>query len=107
MARRTTMAVDGITSLAENADSEAIRLKALRAILADQISVAKFSVLEQRMVEIEEHIQAQAGMNFRTLCAWVGERSASSTNVPLRRQGECDGLNKTERRSRPGFSRLL
>jgi transposase-like protein len=54
MARRATAAADGIERLAKGAESESVRLRAWRAILADQMSVAKFSNLEQRMRELEE-----------------------------------------------------
>jgi len=52
----TTKAVDGITHLAQEAESESVQLRAWRAVLADQMAVAKFSDLEQRMLEIEEQL---------------------------------------------------
>ena len=52
----TTKAVDGITNLAQEADSESVQLRAWRAILADLMSVSKFSVLEYRMTELEEEV---------------------------------------------------
>jgi hypothetical protein len=61
MAIRSTKAADGIATLAENAESESVRLRAWRAILADQMAVAKFSTLEYRLVVIEERAQARAG----------------------------------------------
>ena len=61
MAGRATKAADGIAALAENAESESVRLRAWRAILADQMAVAKFSTLEYRLVDIEEQVQARAG----------------------------------------------
>jgi hypothetical protein len=63
MARRATAAADGIERLAKGADSESVRLMAWRAILADQMSVAKFSNLEQRMVELEEMVDGNKGVN--------------------------------------------
>ena len=57
----TTKAVDGITNLAREADSESVQLRAWRAILADMISVAKFSDLEYRMTEIEEQLDNRTG----------------------------------------------
>ena len=53
----TTKAVDGITHLAQEADSESVQLRAWRAILAELMSVAKFSDLEYRMTEIEEQLE--------------------------------------------------
>ncbi len=67
MARSATAAAGGIERLARGADSESVRLSAWRAILADQMSVAKFSTLEQRMTELEEQQekrQQQFGPQF-------------------------------------------
>jgi hypothetical protein len=50
-------AADGIVRLAREAESESVQLRAWRAILADQIAVAKFSDLEYRMTEIEEQLR--------------------------------------------------
>jgi hypothetical protein len=50
----TTKAVDGITHLAQKAESESVQLRAWRGVLADLMSVSKFSVLEYRMTELEE-----------------------------------------------------
>ena len=50
----TKNAVDGITHLAQEADSESVQLRAWRGVLADLMSVSKFSDLEYRMTEIEE-----------------------------------------------------
>jgi hypothetical protein len=52
----TTKAVDGIANLAQEADSESVQLRAWRGVLADLMSVSKFSVLEYRMTEIEEEL---------------------------------------------------
>ncbi len=57
----TTKAVDGLTNLAQEADSESVQLRAWRAILADLMSVSKFSDLEYRMTEIEEQLGKQTG----------------------------------------------
>ena len=57
----TTNAVEGITHLAQEADSESVQLRAWRAILADMMSVSKFSDLEYRMTEIEEQLEKKTG----------------------------------------------
>jgi hypothetical protein len=57
MTRMSMNAVDGIVTLAKEADSESVQLRAWRAILADMMSVSKFSVLEYRMTEIEEQLE--------------------------------------------------
>jgi hypothetical protein len=56
MARRATWATDGIAKLAKGADSESVRLSALRSILSDMMAVSEFAGLEQRITEIEEQI---------------------------------------------------
>ena len=57
--KRTSWVFDQITKLAKGAESENVQLKALRGLLADMMAVSKFSVLEGRMVEIEEQISEQ------------------------------------------------
>ncbi len=59
MVRCSNSAVAGMERLAKDADSEAVRLRAWRAILADQMAMAKFSTLELRMTELEEGAKAQ------------------------------------------------
>ena len=54
-------AANGILTLAKEAESESVQLRACRAILADQMAVAKFSDLEYRMTEIEEQLDKRAG----------------------------------------------
>jgi len=56
MARRVTWATDGIAKLAKDAESEPVKLTALRAILSDMMAVSQFAGLEQRMTEIEEQL---------------------------------------------------
>jgi hypothetical protein len=54
-------AVDGIAHLGKGADSESVQLRAWRGVLADLMSVSKFSVLEYRMTEIEEEFDKRTG----------------------------------------------
>jgi hypothetical protein len=54
MAKRVTWATDGIAKLAKSADSESVKLAALRAILSDLMAVSKFAGLEHRVTELEE-----------------------------------------------------
>jgi len=56
-------AVDGIAHLAKEADSESVQLRAWRGVLADLMSVSKFSVLEYRMTEIEEELDKRGLRN--------------------------------------------
>ena len=61
LARLSLKATDGIAKLGAGAESESVQLRAWRAILADQMAVAKFSDLEYRMTEIEEKIRDRTG----------------------------------------------
>ena len=53
----TVKAAGGIAKLAQWAESESVQLRAWRAILADMVSVSKFSDLEYRMAEIEGKLE--------------------------------------------------
>ncbi len=53
----TTKAADRLSTLAQEADSESVQLRASRAILADMIAVSKFSDLEYRVTELEEEFE--------------------------------------------------
>jgi len=66
MARRVTWATDGIAKLAQGAESESVKLTALRAILSDMMAVSQFARLEQRMTEIEEQLHERTAS---TSCA--------------------------------------
>ena len=56
LARLSLKATDGIAKLGRGAESESVQLRAWRGVLADLMSVSKFSVLEYRMTEIEEQL---------------------------------------------------
>jgi hypothetical protein len=59
MASLALKAADGIALLAKSAESESVQLRAWRAILADQMAVAKYPDLEFRMTEIEQQLDRQ------------------------------------------------
>jgi len=59
MASHSRRAVRAMVQLSENADSDSVRLAAMRAVLRDQIAVSRHADLEQRMNEIEEEIRAR------------------------------------------------
>jgi hypothetical protein len=61
MARLSLKAANAIAKLGASAESESVQLRAWRAILADQMAVSKFSVLELRMVAIEEKLRGRTG----------------------------------------------
>ncbi len=61
MAKRATWAADQIADLGATAESESVKLAALRSVLSDMMKVAQFSVLEARMVEVEELLRVRDG----------------------------------------------
>jgi hypothetical protein len=61
MASLAMKAADGINRLAKSAESESVQLRAWRAIIADQMAVAKFSDLEHRVTEVEEKVRERTG----------------------------------------------
>ena len=66
MAKHVTWAADGIARLAKNADSESVRLAALRAIFSNMMAVSEFAGLEERMTQIEEQLRDETGNAART-----------------------------------------
>jgi hypothetical protein len=54
MAMRATWAVGEIAKLAQSAESESVKLSALRSILADMMKVTQFNSLEERVAQFEE-----------------------------------------------------
>jgi hypothetical protein len=54
MTLRSKQVVDMVFALAESADSETVRLQALRSLLKDQIAIARHSDLEFRVCELED-----------------------------------------------------
>ena len=63
MMGRASWAAGGISKLAKGADSESVRLRALRALLGDMITVSKYTGLEERMASVEERLRQQSGSN--------------------------------------------
>jgi len=61
MNRRIPWACDRIAELAKTAESESLRFKALRAMVANVMSVGKFSNLDSRVTQLEEDYGAQPG----------------------------------------------
>jgi hypothetical protein len=56
LAKRVTWAADGIVKLAKDADSESVKLAALRSIFSNMMAVSEFSGLEDRITKIEERL---------------------------------------------------
>ena len=66
MTEHSKWAVDGIAAIARGAESESVRLRALRGIFSDLMAVSKHSGLEARMAEIEEKVEEQRGAKGKT-----------------------------------------
>jgi hypothetical protein len=58
MAKNATYAATEIVRLGKEAESESVRLSALRAVLSKMMSVSEFSGLETRIAELEERFHA-------------------------------------------------
>ena len=54
MTKHTTRAAHGIVTIAREAESDSVRLRAWRAIFSDMMAVSKYSGLEARLTEVEE-----------------------------------------------------
>ena len=50
-----------ICGLAKSAESESVKLRALRAVLGDMIEVSEHSGLDERMADLEAYIKEQHG----------------------------------------------
>ncbi len=61
MSKNVTRAADGIIVLAREAESESVKLTALRAILSDMMAISNYAGLERRMSQIEEQIGDRTG----------------------------------------------
>jgi hypothetical protein len=59
VAQFLTAVETGIAELAESAESESVRLRALRAILGDMMAVSKYTGLEDRVAGLEERVREQ------------------------------------------------
>jgi len=57
MSKHSSLAADVIISVAKDAESDSVKLRAARAILSDVITVSRFSDLETRMHEFEEKLR--------------------------------------------------
>ena len=66
MAKHVNWAANGIVKLARDAESESVRLAALRAIFSNMMAISEFAGLEGRMAQIEEKLRDEAGNAART-----------------------------------------
>jgi hypothetical protein len=61
LARNASRAADTIVRISREGDSDAVRLRAARAVFSDLVQVAKFSDLEGRMLDVETKLEPPAG----------------------------------------------
>jgi hypothetical protein len=66
MSKHVNWAAGGIARLAKTAESESVRLAALRAIFSNMMAVSEFAGLEQRMAQIEEQLRGTTDDAART-----------------------------------------
>jgi hypothetical protein len=85
MAKRANWAAIETYRMAKEARSETVKLRAIRAILADMMAVSKFSGLECRMSEIEEQLRARVDDDEAT-----SRFSDGNSLPPSRCSGECN-----------------
>jgi hypothetical protein len=60
LSRNATAAADQVIKLAKDALSEAVRLNAARAVLADLMAVSDYAALEDRLAEVERKLRDSA-----------------------------------------------
>ena len=61
LTKRSTWTVDRITGLADGAESESVRLRALRGMLSEMMAISKYSALEGRVADVEDKLDARTG----------------------------------------------
>jgi hypothetical protein len=59
MVKNTTWAARSILEFAERAQSESVRLSAIKFILSKQMAAANYAILEQRVAEVEQKVDAR------------------------------------------------
>jgi hypothetical protein len=61
LSESATAAAREIVRLMQEANSEAVRLSAARAVLADLMTVSNYAALERRLADLERRIASQTG----------------------------------------------
>jgi hypothetical protein len=61
MVQRGPWAVNKVIGLATGAESESVRLRALKTLFSDMMAVSRYAGLEDRMTQIEERLDERAG----------------------------------------------
>ena len=76
LACRTGWAASRMCKIAGGAESESVRLRALRAILGGMMTVSRYSGLEERMAGLEAHVRAQKARKTSTAPSYSHRRGA-------------------------------
>jgi hypothetical protein len=85
MTKQSTWAVGGIIAIAKEAESDSVRLRALRSIFSELMAVSKHSGLEARMAEIEAKIEERRGVEGKTLGAGKTPSNGHVVALPVMR----------------------
>ena len=85
MTKHTNRAVDIIFTIANEAESDSVRLRAARAIFSDMMAVSEHSGLEVRMTEIEEQLLKQKGAASTAVASWTPANYGPGATPPAMR----------------------
>lgn len=61
LTRHATKAADQIATLAAEAQSEAVKLNACRAVLAELLAISNYAALDRRLAEVEGKLRSPGG----------------------------------------------
>jgi transposase-like protein len=87
LTRHATAAANQIARLARESDSDAVKLQASRAVLADLMAVANYATLERRLAALEGRVDRAAGQGtpdgLPTTAAAAATADAAGSSSPL------------------------
>jgi hypothetical protein len=89
MTDRYTWATDQIAALGRGAESESVRLSALRSILSDMMAVSRYSGFEERLTDMETRLDERdrEASSMRYPAAKYDSGAATSTTPPAPSRG--------------------
>jgi hypothetical protein len=87
MTKQTTRAVDIILRIANEAESDSVRLRAARSIFSDMMAVSEHSGMEIRLTEIEEQVAQRADAEKSAAASWsptnYGHAATPAARLPV------------------------
>jgi hypothetical protein len=92
MTQQSTWAIGGIVAIAREAESDSVRLRALRSIFSDLMAVSKHSGLEARMAALEERIEVQGGAEGKTVSVRTTPNNGHVVALPAMRAEAAVGV---------------